>query len=72
LNFLCNNKALLEYIERPALGWEPKRKEKSKSMEIFEIAEKEYLDFIGPKEPEPMEFPNGHFCSEGRKHRFVE
>ena len=35
LNSLCNNKALLECIKRPALGWEPKRKEKSKNMELF-------------------------------------
>jgi hypothetical protein len=64
--------ALKKYHEKLYPPWEPKRKEKSKNMELFEIAEKEYLDFIGPKEPEPVEFPNEHFCSEGREHRFVD
>jgi hypothetical protein len=65
-------KTLLEYHENLYPPWEPNRKEKSKNMELFEIAEKEYLDSHGPKEPEPVEFPNKHFCSEGREHRFVE
>jgi hypothetical protein len=65
-------KTLLVYHENLYPPWQPKWKEKSKSMELFEIAEKEYLDFLGPKEPEPVKFPNKHFCSEGRKHQFID
>ena len=63
-------KTLLVYHKKLYPPWEPRKK--SKSMELFKIAEKEYLDSLGPKEPEPVKFPNKHFCSEGRKHRFVK
>ena len=36
---------------------------------LFRQAEKEHLDLLASKEP--VEFPNKHFCSEGRKHQFV-
>ena len=61
---------LLVYHKKLYPPWEPRKK--SKSMELFKIAEKEYLDSLGPKEPEPVKFPNKHFCSEGRKHCLVE
>ena len=63
-------KTLLVYHKKLYPPWEPRKK--SKNMELFEIAEKEYLDSLGPKEPEPVEFPNKHFCSEGCEHRFVK
>jgi hypothetical protein len=63
-------KTLLVYDKKLYPPWEPRKK--SKSMELLKIAEKEYLDYLGPKEPEPMNFPNKHFCSEGRKHCLVE
>ena len=34
-------------------------------MELFKIAEKEYLDSLGPKEPEPVKFRNKHFVPRG-------
>ena len=39
-------------------------------MELFDIAEKEYLDLLASKEP--VKFPNKHFCSEGRKHQLID
>ena len=36
LNSLCNHKALMRYIERPAINWESKREKKSKSMKALE------------------------------------
>jgi hypothetical protein len=63
-------KTLLDYHKKLYPPWEPRKK--SKNMELLEIAEKEYLDSLGPKEPEPVEFPNKHFCSEGCEHRFVK
>jgi hypothetical protein len=39
-------------------------------MDLFEIAYKEYLDSVGPEEPDE-EIPEQQFCSEGRKHQFI-
>jgi hypothetical protein len=63
-------KTLLVYDKKLYPPWEPRKK--SKSMELFKKAEKEYLDSLGPKEPEPVKFPKKHFCSEGRKHQFID
>jgi hypothetical protein len=52
---------------RPPRGPE----KRSRNMELFKIAEKEYLDSLGPKEPGPVEFPNECFCSEGCEHQFI-
>jgi hypothetical protein len=46
---------------------EPRKR--SKDMKLFDIAEKEYLDFLASKEP--VEFPNERFCSEGCEHQFI-
>ena len=46
---------------------EPRKR--SKDMELFDIAEKEYLDFLASKEP--VEFPNERFCYEGCEHQFI-
>ena len=63
-------KALSAYHE----GLHPprERRKRSKDMKLFDIAEKEYLDSLDLKEPEPVEFPNKHFCSEGRKHQLID
>ena len=45
---------------------------RSENMKLFDIAEKEYLDYLDPKEPGPVEYPNKHFCSEGRKHQLID
>ena len=45
-------------------------------MDLFEIAEKEYLDSIGPEDPDPpqhrsVEVPNSRLCFGGLKHQFI-
>ena len=45
--------------------------------ELFEIAEKEYLNLIGPKEPDTAqhfdeEVPNRRLCFERLKHQFID
>ena len=62
-------KTLSAYHEELRPPREPSKR--SKDMELFDIAEKEYLDSLGPREPEPVEFPNERFCSEGCEHRFI-
>jgi hypothetical protein len=47
-------------------------RKRSKDMKLFDIAEREYLDSLDLKEPEPVEFPDKHFCSEGRKHQLID
>jgi hypothetical protein len=39
-------------------------------MELFDIAEREYLDLLASEEP--VKFPDRHFCSEGRKHQLID
>jgi hypothetical protein len=62
----------MKYLQNPAINWESRMERKRKIMKNFRIAEKEFLDSLGPKEPEPVEFPNKHFCSEGRKHQLID
>jgi hypothetical protein len=63
-------KALSAYHKELRPPREPRKR--SENMKLFDIAEKEYLDSLDPKEPEPIEFPNKHFCSEGRKHQLID
>jgi hypothetical protein len=63
-------KTLSAYHKELCPPWESRKR--SKNMKLFDIAEKEYLDSLGSKEPEPVEFPNERFCSEGRKHQFID
>jgi hypothetical protein len=55
-------------------GLRPPREptKRSRNMELFRVVEKEYLDSLDPKEPEPVEFPNKHFCSEGHRHQLID
>ena len=46
-------------------------------MELFRIAEKEYLEIIGPGEPDSIqhtdeEVPNRKLCFGGLKHQFID
>ena len=50
-------------------GMDSEPRKCSKDMKLFDIAEKEYLDFLASKEP--VEFPNERFCSEGCEHQFI-
>ena len=47
---------------------EPRKR--SENMKLFDIAEREYLDLLSSREP--VEFPDKHFCSEGRKHQLID
>ena len=72
LNDICKTKKdFMKYLQNPAINWESRLERKRKIMKNFRIAEKEYLDSLGPKEPEPVEFPNERFCSEGCEHQFI-
>ena len=72
LNDICKTKKdFMKYLQNPPIGWESRMERKRKIMKNFRIAEKEYLDSLGPKEPEPVEFPNERFCSEGCEHQFI-
>jgi hypothetical protein len=74
LNDICKTrkKEFMKYLQNPAIGWGSGMERKRKIMKNFRITEKEYLDSLGPKEPETVKFPNKHFCSEGRKHQIID
>jgi hypothetical protein len=63
-------KTLSTYHKELRSPREPRKR--SKDMKLFDIAEKEYLDFLGPGEPEPVEFPNECFCFEGHRHQVID
>ena len=72
LNDICKTKKdFMKYLQNPAINWESRLERKRKIMKNFRIAEKEYLDSLGPREPEPVEFPNERSCSEGCEHQFI-
>jgi hypothetical protein len=55
----------MKYLQNPAINWESRLERKRKIMKNFRIAEKEYLDSLGPKVPEPWNFPTNVFVPRG-------